>query len=384
MVVIMAEPLSEKNNLNLAGLLKSIFIGFIVLIISTQTLSTYIIQPLIFDSTLVRHGRYAIPFDAWETIEKDEQYSVVGIGSSLTQYGLNGSCIDLSIMTHDVGVYNLGIPGGYPYVEMMQTERAINSRPDVIILELNPINLFSFSDATGLNDYIEMRFEINSLFLKISDFGGWEEIIRVEDLSHIDHPLSNPYNSENTYFNSAAEFHLKSLVGSEINDGSWAKNAGLQYLAVPEPHTSEWNNYLQNPPLLPRYLDTFNNTELEYYENTTIPNFLERARYNPHSESNLNKLALEYMVKTFSNNGIKTILLSYPIYPTAVSLLSENQFDQHNNTILDLSGYDNVESLNLIWLDIWENQDFYDIEHLDVSGREKVCSIMSAKLAEMI
>jgi hypothetical protein len=90
------------------------------------------------------------------------------------------------------------------------------------------------------------------------------------------------------------------------------------------------------------------------------------------------------MVKSFSNNGIKTILLSYPIYPTAVSLLSENQFDQHNNTILDLSGYDNVESLNLIWLDIWENQDFYDIEHLDVSGREKVCSIMSAKLAQMI
>ncbi len=357
---------------------------FVTLIVVSQSLSLYVIQPLIFDSTLVRHGRYAITFEAWDTIENDETLSVVGIGSSLTQYGLNGSCIDSTIIDHNINVYNLGIPGAYPYTEMIQIERAVGANPDVIILELNPINLFSFTDAHNIDDYIEMRFTINSLFMKHTDNGDWKELIRDNDLDYIDHSILNPYNSEKTYFNQATEQHLKSLFGSEINDGSWAKNEGLQYFTVPDPESKGWENYLKNPVLLPRYLDSFNSSELSYYENFTILEHLNRARYNPDSEINLNKLALEYMVESFSKNNIETILISYPIYPKAVEMLNDNQLDEHNNTISNLLKYDNVKSLNLIWLDIWDNQDFYDIEHLDSHGREKLCSIISSDVYESL
>ncbi len=59
----------------------------------SQTFSSYIIKPLTYDGTLVRSGRYSFSFPAWDTIENHDQESIVAIGSSLTQYAINGNCI---------------------------------------------------------------------------------------------------------------------------------------------------------------------------------------------------------------------------------------------------------------------------------------------------
>ena len=115
---------------------------------------------------------------------------------------------------------------------------------------------------------------------------------------------------------------------------------------------------------------------LSVYENETIPKQMSRERYKPNIENNLNFLALEYMVSTLSSNNIPIILVSYPIHPISLSSLDSNQLDQHNLTLDYLLKYDRVESHNYIWSEEWEKEDFYDFEHLDERGRNKLCSIL--------
>ncbi len=120
--------------------------------------------------------------------------------------------------------------------------------------------------------------------------------------------------------------------------------------------------------------------ELEEYETITIPKQMKRDRYNPNLSSNLNFEALEYMVSSFTRHDISVILISYPIHPVAIEALTSNQLDAHNTSIDTLLKYNGVSYLDLIWEGNWTRSDFYDFEHLDFPGRQKVCSIISNHL----
>jgi hypothetical protein len=126
-----------------------------------------------------------------------------------------------------------------------------------------------------------------------------------------------------------------------------------------------------------------NETELILYENETIVQQMGRSRYNPIIENNLNIAALEYMVSSFSENEIPVLLISYPLHPTALSALKDNQLEGHNETLLHLESYDGVMSLNYIWNEGWSKDDFYDFEHLDNLGREKLCHLLGFQINEI-
>ena len=375
----------EQSKGSIPQLLKSIIIALISLIIISQTLSQYVIQPLTFDTTLARSGRYAFSFEAWDTIHDDDLTTVVGIGSSLTQYALSGDCIETEISSNTTHIYNLGVPGSLPYLEMMQTEKAIRSNPEMIILEVNPISLHPVSDVSL--EYMEMRIKLNSLFMDSFDYGDWQELLREQDTQYLDGMISNRYGSESTYFNEAVEELIVRYLNQNQNDEEWwIKQGGLfhWYSSVPNPNSEGWNDYLRNPTWLPRYIDSMNESELNLYETETIAQQLNRNRYNPILENNLNFAALEYMVSSFSENGIPVLLISYPLHPTAVSVLKDEQLNAHNQSLLILESYKGVKSLNYIWDDTWESEDFYDFEHLDTLGREKICHLLAARITEFI
>lgn len=356
-------------------LIKSGLVGIFTLLVVSQALSQYIIQPMAYDGTLARTGRYSLAFDAWNTIGLNENETIVGVGTSLTQYAISGDCIEDGMRPSGPNVYNLGIPGSLPYIEMMQITTAIANEPSLVLLEVNPINLYSLEYASP--EYIEMRIKLNSLFMNSKDYGDWTEILRDQDRTYLDGVVLNRYGSESTYFNPALEKHLTDIFTDQIVSKHW-------YLSTPNPNEQGWEDYLRNPVWLPRYLDSLNQSELEIYENTTIIKQLKRPRYNPPVEMNLNKLALEYMVQELSIHEIPVLLISYPIHPSAKSNLFDNQLEPHNNTIERLSNYEGVSSLNLIWTEGWVHSDFYDIEHLDTAGREKLCSILSPKINEIL
>ena len=359
------------------NLFSSIIIMLITTLFISQTFSSYIIKPLTYDGTLVRSGRYSFMFPAWDTIEEQEGEAVVAIGSSLTQYAINGSCISAQTQSKDVVAYNLGVPGSYPYLDMIQTNRAINSNPEMVVIEVNPISLSPVSGIPSQN--VILRLTLGSLHLKHSDYGEWYEILRKEDKQHIDGILQNRFNSESIYFDDSLE-EIFNRYNDTNGEGEWWKINRHWYLSTPNPSSLEWENYLSEPTWLNRYLSGLSPEELDEYENVTIPSLMKRDRYNPVLDSNLNFEALDYMVSSFSNHGIPVMLISYPLHPAAMKSLAPNQFDQHNSSIETLLEYNDVTSLNLIWEGNWTRNDFYDYEHLDHFGRQKVCSIISEQL----
>lgn len=366
-----------SGRINIGSLATSIFIVIITTLILSTSLSNFIIRPLTFDGTLSKSGRYGFVFPAWDTISEDDAYSVIGIGSSLTQYGINGSCMTFDQKNEDAVAYNLGVPGSAPYLDMIQTERAINSNPGMIILEVNPISLTPVSSLSEEN--IHVRLTISSLFLRYDDYGGWESILEESDLELVDGVFFDRYNSESRYFASALEEMINRYQENGDQDEWWTTH-GHWYSSTPYPDSERWNDYLIEPTWLKSYLSKLNPEELMEYENKTIPNMMKRERYNPGLDSNLNHEALEYMVSSFSSNGIPVLLVSYPIHPIAVENLSPNQLDNHNSTIEKLLEYGGVDALNLIWGDQWGYEDFYDYEHLNHTGRLKMCSIISNKV----
>jgi len=370
----------EKDNQNIS-LFFSLVSSLIVFMFLSQVFSSYIIKPLTYDGTLVRSGRYSFSFEAWDTISEVEETTIVAMGSSLTQYGINGSCITVGNDDRDSKTFNLGIPGSYPYLDMMQTERAVNSNPDLILLEINPISL---SKVSGIpNENIQLRFTLGSLHLKPSDYGKWLDIVRQSDRDYIDGLFQNRYNSESMYFDDSLE-ELLNRYRTQNSEGEWWEIDRHWYLSTPHPESEEWDEYLLEPTLLNGYLSKLSIEELQKYENETIPTLMMRDRYKPNLISNLNYDALDHMVSRFTNSGISVVLVSYPIHPIAMQSLEPGQLDDHNSSISRLLSYDKTSSLNFLWNHNLNQDDFYDYEHIGEAGRQKMCTMISQELSELI
>ena len=239
-----------SGRINIGSLATSIFIVIITTLILSTSLSNFIIRPLTFDGTLSKSGRYGFVFPAWDTISEDDAYSVIGIGSSLTQYGINGSCMTFDQKNEDAVAYNLGVPGSAPYLDMIQTERAINSNPGMIILEVNPISLTPVSSLSEEN--IHVRLTISSLFLRYDDYGGWESILEESDLELVDGVFFDRYNSESRYFASALEEMINRYQENGDQDEWWTTH-GHWYSSTPYPDSERWNDYLIEPTWLKSY-----------------------------------------------------------------------------------------------------------------------------------
>ena len=372
----------DKQNTSLSRLLTSTIIALVVVLFLSHSFSTFLIKPMTYDGTLVRSGRYSFVFEAWDTVgEGNEDIAVVAVGSSLTQYGFNGSCIEVSSKHGDSKAYNLGIPGSYPYLDMTHTERGVNSNPEVIILELNPISLSKISGISEEN--MRLRLTLASLFLKWPDYGGWEEILLPEDKDFIDGIILNRYNSESEYFADSVEELIMRFKENRGEDEWWHKE-GHWYLGVPHPNSDEWHSYLSQPSLLDRYLSKLTPEELEEYENMTIPNLMKRERYKPTMTNNKNLEALDYTISRYSEEGIPVILISYPIHPLAVDSLSPGQLDGYNRSVEKMLTYQKVSHLDLLWESQFGPKDFYDYEHLDLTGREKLCPIVSDEINRVL
>ena len=368
-----------KPNITISEVIYSTSIAIIVMLMLASGFSNVLIKPLTYDGTLVRSGRYSFSFEAWDSISQYDEVTIVAVGSSLTQYGFNGSCIGNQNPNNNEIAFNLGVPGSYPYLDMIQTERAINSDPDLIIIEINPINLAMVSGIPENN--VQLRFTLGSLHLKASDYGDWQEILTEEHAKYIDGIFDNRYNSESLYFDDSLEEMITRYIDNQDSQEWWNKERHW-YLSTPHPSDQEWEGYLSDPTLLSNYLSQLSDEERSTYENETIPSLMQRNRYKPDLEDNLNFEALEYMISRFSESEIPTLLLSYPIHPLAMDALEASQLDQHNTSISRLQSYEEVSALNLMWQNNFTKSDFYDYEHLNWTGRQKMCSIISNEIRQ--
>ena len=350
-------------------------------LITTSIFSSLIIQPLLFDASVVRTGRYALTMDAWDSIEEDDAVSVVGIGSSMLQYAMNGTCIEEEMASSNTFVYNLAIPGSMPYMEMIQTEAAVRASPDLVMLEVGPNSLWDVDEFSnqGLLDYFEMRLTILSQFIDGQDDGRWQEILRDSELELLDGGLEGNYRSESAYSSDALEEVLRRAI---LSDSSAPRTVSAA--SVPHPSHDDWHSYLRTQNWLYSKLELMSEEERSEWEEVTIPKSLLKGVNNPQKNGTLNHVSLDYMVSRFSESGIKVALISPPLHPLLLEQLSPGQYDGHNHSLSVLSQYDGVEVMNLVWDDYWSDDDFYDHNHLDRHGRQTFCVNIAPRIHEII
>ena len=375
------EQNKTARDINLLESISSYSSLFFVFFILSTLISSQAIQPLLLDASLIRTGRYALTFDAWDTIEDDNVRSVVGIGSSMLQYSLNGTCIEQELQDEKTYVYNLAIPGSMPYLEMIQTEAAVQASPELILLELGPNSLWSVDDYSNaaLMDYFELRLAVMSISLETRHEGDWVNILRDSEREILDLGITDKFRSDAIYADDAIEEILRRVI---LDQSSAPRSVSAAY--VPHPTEETWHEYLRTQNWLYSKLELMSSEGRSNWENTTVPNSILKGVNNPEANGTRNHEALEYMVSRFSETGIKVALISPPLHPFLVGMLEPGQYDGHNQTLSDLESYPGVRVVNLVWEDYWQDDDFFDHNHLDRHGRQTFCSAVSPIINEIL
>ncbi len=102
---------------------------------------------------------------------------------------------------------------------MIQTNRAINSNPELILIEVNPISLSPVSGISEEN--LILRLSLGSLHLRYDDYGDWYNILRDGDKQYIDGFLQNRFHSESMYFDDSLEEFMNRYIESGGENEWW-------------------------------------------------------------------------------------------------------------------------------------------------------------------
>lgn len=343
-------------------------------------LSTMVVNPLVTNSLieadLVSNGRYAISFDAHESIELFDGFKATAIGSSIIRDAVDGLCISEKIDPNgSAGVFNLGISGGNPYTEMMQTQAIVNSGTDVVILELGPNSLWQFYDSKSLDDYIEFRFTINSITMEQDDLGGWTKLLRERDKEFVSMTDVERIGMTKIYSINSVEAKLSKLAVDlpEIR----FSNSG-----IPSVNDANWLEYLMTPSYKPANFELKSSHEVDRYFEKNMPTLVNGSIYKPKSGGTLNHISVEYMLEEFTSSGIEVLLLGLPHHSQVYDYLRADQLDDFNSTFEKYSDYEGVHGLNMFWEE-WPDWMFRDRNHLGSTGREYACDRISNAINEM-
>jgi hypothetical protein len=357
----------------------SISVALIVWFLVANSLSSLLIDPLLRDSSLLTQSRYSINRDALDTISNDGKISIVGMGSSMAFKALDGKCIG-DKLGDDVLVYNLAQPSSRAYTDMLHIPRLVNSTPEIVMIEIGPNLLGNTSLAS--KEYVELRFKLDTMKQDSSDLGGWVEIIDPEHREWVALNEIERMKFRQEYVPESIEELLVRLVEDEKTRAE-IRTEGQMYGWVPILDSETWNDYLQLPIFPPdRYgFDGMSGEEREEYNATTM---MKTGNYRPAYHSSQAHAALDYEISTLLENDIHVIIVGLPHHPTALTYVEDGGWDGFNETISKYSQWPGVTIFDQTWETGWEDEHFYDRNHLDDEGRIEFCHRITPVIEQVL
>jgi hypothetical protein len=331
----------------------------------------------LIDDSLFTNSRYGMIYDALDTIAVDESLSVVAIGSSQMYKAVNGECLGNNSAIPEAKFYNLGISASRSYTDMLMIPRLINSNVDVVMIEVGVNLLFEMKEPIkGYkgDEYLEMRFTIDTMLQTDSDVGEWVEVIL---------PFHDNWVNTNEIQRTEAR-QLYSIDGMEIivNDLlEIEENEAVHDRQIPEIGTNEWIDYLQKPSWPS---SRFERMDAEARQTYSEEEMSKSLNYHPRANGTANHAALDYEVSSLVNAGIKVILVGLPHHPEVISMLPNGHWDGYNATMRELVDQYDVEMVDLTFSPNWEDHHFSDRNHLDADGREEFCYRMTPILDNIL
>ena len=360
----------DDGNLKISELLLSVIIAAVTGLFISSSISPALVQPLLLDGSLISNGRFAFIYDAYETIEDDDVPSIVGIGSSILMAGMNGTGMQEELAIENARFYNMAMSGGKPYSEMLQIPALIESKPDVVMVEIGPNSLYGWDGSKyidGITDYNEFRFQLMSMGMKTNQFDGWYDVLDPIDKEWIETNRFGRLDAWSEYTRDAIEEYLI----REIDDITNGLNEE-SYSYVPPVGTYEWDNYLSQPNWRTSKFDTQSPLEIREYLDERMPSKSKQGVYNPKSNNTQNHNALDYMISSLADASIKVVLVGIPHHPWVNEYLEPGQLDGMNLTYQRYESLEGVTPLQMYWEE-WPSEAFSDRNHLDAEGREVFC-----------
>ena len=347
----------------------SIMIGAITILMISSSAGPAIVKPLLLDGSLISDGRYAFVFDAHDSVGNDGVTSVVGIGSSVLQYAMNGECMQNQSNVENARFYNLAMSGGKPYSEMIQIPALIDSQPDLVMLEMGPNSLWGWNGDgwESLREYHEFRFQLLSMNMASDDIGGWYDILEPNDRKYIDTASIEVLDSWSEYTRDAIEEYLRREIDGVSNSFDFTHS---KY--VPPVGSDEWNQYLSKPNWIDSKFDSKSEEEIREILDDIMPSKATQGVYNPKSNGTQNHRALDYIIHELLNASIEVVLVGVPHHPWVNGYLEPGQLDGMNQTYEFYSQLEGVTPLQMYWEE-WPGDAFRDRNHLDAEGRQIFC-----------
>ena len=319
-----------RSNTETTNLLISIVILIITTTFMMATIMPSIVNEGLIEGRIISSGRYAITYEGYDSISNEDNDSVITIGTSILQYATDGKCISSKLETPDTNVYNMAIGGSNPYTEMIQIPALIKAKPELVIIDLGPNNLWEDRYFDSINEYIEFRFKILSISMTNDEIGEWFDLLREKDKQWIATDSIERTNLTQSYSHNAIEGQIAKLVDEYIDLGI---KTAYEAFYVPELNSEEWINYLQTPGFMGYKFDIMDKKEVDLWFEENMYKHVGKGVFNPLSEGTLNHIALEYMISELSDSDIKIALVAVPFHPKLYDYLESGQIDGHNDTL---------------------------------------------------
>jgi hypothetical protein len=370
---------SGQASLTPLQFIASIFQLAIVTFIASSIISTYTIEPFMRDGSINNRPRFTINQAALDTISQDANLSVVALGSSMMFKDLDGGCVSQQMESNAV-VYNLGQVMSRPYTDMLNIPRLVNSAPELVLIEIGPNLLFNTPENPLQQEYIKLRFNLDSMYQSSEDLGDWIDIIEPEHKSWI---AMNEYERimlRQEYVPKAIEERLLNIFNNETFRPEWISPGSYGW--VPSPNSPTWEGYLQTP-IFPDDSFGFDGMTVEERNDYNISGMKGAASYYPIKGSQSHS-ALDYEIYTLLENGIKVLIVTPPQHPESLNYVEPGQWDILNETIDTYLQMENVSLFYQLWEDGWEEKHFYDRNHLDDEGRLEFCQRLAPVIDQVL
>ena len=362
-------------------LLPSILVcGIVTLILMTNAGPT-LVKPRLLDGSLTELGRYALTFDAYDTIRDDDGASVIFLGSSKMREAINGLEIE-NLTSSDANVYNLAYAGERPYFRMIEIDSLIRALPDIVVLELGPNSFSHLTHPLPGDAYGRVEQLVALSGIPINE-ASYYSILEESDLEIL--PDSNLDIQSFWASRTPEAIELTLSFGLDLDEpphDCLGMDANVR--CVPPAANPEYPDYLRYPTQFPDWLSvTREKGASEDYYSRKMPDFINSNLHTVEGQFNSNHRAFDFIIDSLQSNGIEVILIALPYNPEVQRRIPVGHWDYVNQSMETYLQDPNLTLLNWFW-DDWGEDHFVDLSHLNTAGEMETARRVSPVIDQLL
>ncbi len=368
------DPDSEREKWWIPALISLL----LVLTTSSSVIEEEIIQPKLHDGSIVELARYTFVYDALEHINQQDSKSVISIGSSKMREAFNGEEIQKNSATKSVEFYNLGIASDRPYFRAIQIEPIIESKPEILVIEIGPN---SFSRLNSPLSQVSLD-RMNALLYDrpLSSGEEYRDILDNEDKINLHLDFKDRISNRNDASFEAFELNLETYFGEE-NEGWDCDTKFDDVRCVPPPESELFHTYVKYPPQFNNAIEYFrslNDGSLENFYGERLDNYLLKSYHQPEGYYNKNHQALDFIINETIESDIEILLVGIPYNPILKERLQPDAWQYYNESMEVYSQREDLHVIDLMWDPLLSSEHYFnDYSHFSREGENQFTRIIT-------